>query len=132
VGHEHLSVIDQGHVVTVNDDAGVVLFLDPDGTVADAFGGAESGRQADQSFTGAGLFPEGACDATVDLQGFTYVTSCNDTRESHVTSIFDAGHEPVGTWSGNPLVASPRFGPTGRGYAVTDSGGIAEVRATVR
>jgi hypothetical protein len=131
LGHEHLSALHDGRVVTANDDAGVVLFLDADGTVVDEFGGTESGRRPDQTFTGAGLFPGGACDATVDQHGFIYVTSCQDIDQSHLTSIFDATHETVGSWPDNPLISSPRFGPTGRGYAVTISGGIAEVRATV-
>lgn len=132
LGHEHLAGFDpSGRLVTVNDDRGVVLFLDASGNVDASFGATKAGPLGDREVnTADGLFPQGACDATADAQGFIYVTSCGEATDAHWTGVFLQDGTRVGSWADSPLVDSPRWGPGGRGYVVTSSGGVAEVRAT--
>jgi hypothetical protein len=130
VGHEHVSQIDSaGRLVVVNDDAGLVVFLDPSGLEADSFGGGASGSHGSGRFPAAGLFPDGACDATLDSQGFVYVTSCQDpSAAGHTTEVFDASQRLVWLWPDNPLSRSPRFGPGRTAYGVTFDGSLVELR----
>ena len=113
-GHEHLSMVDaQGRLLTTNDDKGLVMLLAPDGSVAHTLDPAE-------------LDAGGVCDATLDAAGHYFLTSCYTPSG---VDVYTADGTAVGSWSGAGLVQAPRWGPNGRGYAVTADGGIVEVRA---
>src|SRR5262245_18669251 len=131
-GHEHLAGFDPaGHLLTVNDDVGVVLLWNASGEVIGGFGTQiPSASHTTDTVRGDELFPRGACDATADPSGRIYITSCENAHDPHWTGIFSADGTPVGSWSDSPLIHSPRWGSDGRGYTVTTSGGVAEVEAT--
>ncbi len=58
-GHEHLAMVDaDGRLLTVNDDLGLVILLDPDGSVV-------------QTMSPDSLGPGGVCDATLDPRAAT-------------------------------------------------------------
>jgi hypothetical protein len=134
LGHQHLAGFDpSGHLLTVNDDAGSVLLWDASGDVIGSFGSeAPSPLGAPDVSTGRGLFPQGACDATSDSQGLVYVTGCDEATDANWSGVFLEDGTPVGSWVDSPLSNSPRWGADGRGYAVTTSGGVAEVQTTAR
>jgi DNA-binding beta-propeller fold protein YncE len=112
-GHQHLSMLDpEGRLLTTNDDRGRVMLLDPDGSVA-------------QALTVTALGPGGVCDATLDADGHYFLASCTATADG---MVYATDGTLVGGWTGLGLVQSPRWTADGRGYAVTDDGGIVEVR----
>src|SRR4029077_15346247 len=129
LGHEHLAGFDpSGRLLTVNDDAGLVLLWNASGEVIGGFGTPlPSAQHTTDAVRGSGLFPHGDCDATADPAGRIYITSCDD---AHWYGIFLADGTLVGSRSNSPLVESPRWSPDGRGYTVTSDGGGAEVEAT--
>ncbi len=113
-GHEHLSMLDaQGRLLTTNDDRGLVMLLAPDGSVEHTLDPAE-------------LEAGGVCDATIDAAGHYFLTSCYTPSG---VEVYTAEGTLVGSWSGAGLVQAPRWGPDGRGYAVTAAGGIVSVRS---
>ena len=113
-GHEHLSMVDaEGRLLTTNDDKGLVMLIAPDGSVAHTLDPAE-------------LDAGGVCDATLDAAGQYFLTSCYTPSG---VEVYTAEGTVVGSWSGAGLVHAPRWGPDGRGYAVTAEGGIVSVRA---
>jgi sugar lactone lactonase YvrE len=128
VGHEHLSGFDpQGRLVMANDDAGLVLFLDPSGAVSDVLGNGEAGAHETGRHPARADFPNGACDATTDTRGYVYVNSCEDADQPHHnTEVFDAGHHLVGRWVAGPFALSPRFA-SGTGFALSSTGDVLEV-----
>jgi hypothetical protein len=110
IGHEHLATADaHGRVVMVNDNKGRILYIDAQGHKVDAF-------SAD------------GCDVTVDVLGYTFVTSCFAGE----TKVFDRTHKLIGGWSGpdNLLSISPRFGPNGEIFALGQDGTILELEIT--
>ena len=131
-GHQHLAGFDpSGHLLTVNDDSGVVLLWNASGEVIGGFGTLiPSAQHTTHDVRGGGIFPRGACDATADHSGRIYITSCEDPPDPHWYGIFLPDGTLVGSRSDSPLVHSPRWGPAGRGYTVTSGGGVAEVKAT--
>ena len=132
LGHQHLAGFDpSGHLLTVNDDAGLVLLWNASGEVIGGFGTRlPSVQHTPDSVRGGGIFPRGACDATSDRSGRIYVTSCDEVQDPHWNGVFLADGTPIGSRSDSPLVDSPRWGTSGRGYTVTTAGGVAEVEAT--
>jgi hypothetical protein len=132
IGHEHLGgVTPQGQLVTANDDAGQVLFVDPDGRVADSFSTNRAGAGVDARGIPGGHFPNGTCGATFDAQGDVYVSSCEESyQRQHDTAVYDPRHRLVAGWKRGILVDPPVFGPDGRGWAVT-SGNRALVELAV-
>jgi streptogramin lyase len=121
VGHEHLGGVDAaGELVTANDDAGKVLYLDSAGDVVDAFSTDAAGADVDARGIPGGHFPNGACGATLDPRGDVYVNSCEESYEPrHDTAVYDPAHRLVAGWKRGDLVDSPVFGPSGRAWAVT-------------
>jgi sugar lactone lactonase YvrE len=112
-GHQHLAMIDaEGRAVVTNDDAGVVVLIAPDGSVAEApFG---------ESFSSGDL-----CDTT-EHAGLFYLTTC--TTPSPL-AVYDADGALVGTVAEAGLAQSPRWGLDSTGYAVTADGGLVELEA---
>jgi len=121
IGHEHLGgVTPQGQLVTANDDDGRVLFVDPDGRVADSFSTNEAGAGVDARGIPGGHFPNGTCGAKLDAQGDVYVSSCEESyAPRHDTAVYDPRHRLVAGWERGDLVDPPVFGPDGRAWAVT-------------
>ena len=110
-GHGHNADIDsKGRIVVGNDDTGRVVYLDPDGTVLDAF-------KAD------------ACSVTVDAADNLYSAGCG----SDGINVFDQAHELIGSWSGPdmPLDMPPEFGPNGEILALDRDGGIVKLKVTL-
>jgi len=128
-GHEHVQGFDvEGRLVSTNDDQGLVLYLRPNGTVAGGFGSPSSGGRDFLNMTGKGVFPDGACDATVDPQGYIYVTSCQDrTQPGHTTQVFDPSGHLTGVWGKNVLARSPVFINQSTAYGVTYDGNLVEL-----
>ena len=122
VGHLHVSsssVDAHGRIVVVNDDRGRVVYLDSHGNEVDAFGEASD-------------FIDGACDASIDPAGYVFVNSCQEPLESpHYTAVFDRSHHLVATWDPSPLGWSPRFGPGGETFGLTEDGSIVRLRLNV-
>ena len=112
-GHQHLAMVDaEGRAVVTNDDAGVVVLISPDGSVAEApFG---------DQFSSGDL-----CDTTVQA-GLFYLTTCATPSP---LDVYDADGALVGTVADAGLAQSPRWGPDGTGYAVTADGGLVELEA---
>jgi sugar lactone lactonase YvrE len=122
IGHEHLGgVTAEGELVTANDDVGKVLYLGPKGRIVDAFSAAEAG--GDLAAPG-GHFPRGACGATLDSQGYVYVSSCEESYQAHHdTAVFDPQHRLVAGWKRGPLADAPVFAPDGEAWAVRSGKG---------
>jgi DNA-binding beta-propeller fold protein YncE len=115
-GHSHISSFDaEGRLVVTVDDKGQVLLLGADGAVVDTLDATMSA-------------PGRVCDATTDSAGFYYLTPCLEPWD---VLTFRPDGAAVGSWAGAGLVQAPRWGPDGRGYAVTVDGGIVEVAAAV-
>jgi sugar lactone lactonase YvrE len=111
VGHLHLAMLDpRGRLIVTNDDAGKVVLIDQDGTVAEVVPVTATGS-------------DGVCDASVAADRY-FLTSC---FVPSAVDIYAADGTPVATWTGPGLVQSPRWTADGHGYAVTADGGIAEV-----
>jgi hypothetical protein len=118
-GHFLLGSIDaHGRLVIANDDAGRILYIDRNGHKVDAFGSS-------------GEFPGGACNVTVDAQGYTYVDSCGPRPAA--TKVFNRAHALVGEWHGpgDPLALSPRFGPNGEAFTLGWDGSILKLHITL-
>ncbi len=114
VGHEHLTMIDaEGRLLVTNDDAGVVMLLDPDGTVVDTLDGMT-------------MPAGGVCDATVDPLGRYYLSEC--FTSSGLRVYLDG--EQVGAWVDAGVIHAPRWDAEGHGYAVTADGGVVEMAAS--
>jgi DNA-binding beta-propeller fold protein YncE len=130
LGHEHLAGFDPaGHLVTVNDDAGEVLVWNGLGQVIRAFGTQNASAQhTPGTISGLTTFPRGACDVTADLAGRLYITSCDEDSDPHWSGIFSADGTLLGSRANSSLAESPRWSPNGHGYAVTISGGVAELK----
>jgi hypothetical protein len=127
VGYAHFTQVDvDGSLVLANEDRGLVVSLDAQGHEVDAFGSSSSGSHGSSTPGGASLFPEGACDASVDSRGWVYVTSCGaPTDPDHTTRVFDTAGNLTGVWRDNPLSRSPCFGPDGRtAWAVGSDGSL--------
>ncbi len=125
VGHLHLTSIDaHGRLVMANDDRSRVVYADRNGHAVDAFG---SRRE----------FPGGACDATVDSLGYTYVTGCSRDPCAQVacaaTRVFDRAHRLVAQWPGtqSPLLRSPTFGPVGEVFALGQDRSVLRLHITL-
>jgi DNA-binding beta-propeller fold protein YncE len=119
-GHFHVASIDaHGRLVVVNDDQQRILYIDPSGHEVDAF---------------SPHFPvnfrfKGACEATVDAVGNTYVSGCVPGP----TLVYDRAHRLIAKWPGTPynLLRSPVFGPHGEVFALATDGSILRLRITV-
>ena len=99
-GHHHTLDIDRlGRIVAINDDNGMVILLNPDGSVAETF------------------FARG-CDVTMDDEGRHYVRGCVGG-----ITVFGADHAPVAQHP-DPGLGPPQFGPSGQVVALTDDGAI--------
>src|SRR6266568_6726562 len=120
LGHQRPGSIDaHGRIVTVNDDQGRVLYVDPSGHKVDAFSPSVS--------------PGGhVCEVTVDTAGDTYVSGCNgDFTEP--TLVYDRAHRLIARWPGMKytLQTSPGFGPNGEVIALATDGSILRLRITL-
>jgi DNA-binding beta-propeller fold protein YncE len=118
-GHFHLASIDaHGRLVVVNDGRQQILYIDPSGHKVDAFG----------SHTGFSN-GNGACEATVDVAGNTYVSGCGPGP----TMVYDRAHRLIAKWPGTPysLLRSPAFGPRGEVFALATDGTILKLHITV-
>jgi sugar lactone lactonase YvrE len=131
-GHQHFQGFDaRGRLVTTNDDEGLVLYLRANGTVAGGFGSPSSGGHEFLAITGKGVFPDGACDATVDPGGSIYVTSCQDrTEPHHTTRVFDKTGRLTGLWRKDELARSPVFVDNDTAFGVTYDGSLVELSVT--
>jgi outer membrane protein assembly factor BamB len=122
VGHQQLASIDaHGRLVTMNDDQGRVLYLDPSGHKVDAFSPDSSS------------FHEGKmCEVTVDAAGDTYVSGCGPIPPAP-TLVYDRAHRLIAKWPGSKytLLTSPVFGPNGEGFALATDGSILRLRITL-
>ena len=109
-GHFHLASIDaHGRLVMVNDDRQRILYIDSSGHKVDAF-----------SPNFPAYFPGGgACEATVDAVGNTYVSGCGPLPTGP-TLVYDRAHRLIAKWPGTTysLLASPVFGPPGEVFAL--------------
>jgi DNA-binding beta-propeller fold protein YncE len=110
VGTPHATAIDShARLIVVNDATSRIVYLDTQGHKLDAFG-----QPSD--------FPNYACTATVDRNGYTYVSGCGPTAPNGtccaVTDVFDPGHKLVGQWVRSPLATAPVFGPHGEIFAI--------------
>jgi tripartite motif-containing protein 71 len=118
-GHLHLAAIDaHGRLVVVNDDKQRILYIDDGGHEVDAF----STKFPD--------FPTGgACEATVDAVGNTYVSDCGPGP----TLVYDRAHRLIAKWPGttNSLFVSPVFGPNGEVFALAVDGSILKLHITL-
>jgi sugar lactone lactonase YvrE len=120
LGHQQLASIDaHGRLVTVNDDQGRVLYLDPSGHKVDAFSPS---------------VPPGGhvCEVTVDAAGDTYVSGCGP-NPTGPTRVYDRSHRLVAEWPGTKysLLRSPVFGLNGEGFALATDGSILRLRITL-
>jgi hypothetical protein len=115
VGHFHFSsssIDPHGRLVMANDDAQRVLYISPTGHKVDAFGAP-------------GEFRGGACDATVDGNGDTFVGSCQEPLLSpHYAEVFNRTHHLIGEWYPSPMGFSPQFGPHGEVFTLGEHGSI--------
>jgi DNA-binding beta-propeller fold protein YncE len=122
VGHQQLASIDaHGRLVTMNDDEGRVLYVDPNGHKVDAF-------SPDSSF----FFEGNMCEVTVDAAGNTYVSACG-AKPPAPTLVYNRAHRLIAQWPGSkyPLQTSPVFGPSGEGFALAWDGSILRLRITL-
>jgi streptogramin lyase len=117
-GHQRPGSMDaHGRLVTVNDDQGRVLYVDPSGHKVDAFSPSVSpGRHV--------------CEVTVDAAGDTYVSGCGPNPPARV---YDRSHRLVAEWPGSTysLLTSPVFGPNGGVFALATDGSIVRLRITL-
>ena len=112
-GHAHLASFDQqGRLLVVIDDKGLVVRMDTDGRVVDS--------------VDAQARPTELCDASAGPTELVYLAAC---LEPWVVRVVEPDGTLVGTWDDAELVQAPRWTPDGRGYAVMSDGGLAEVRA---
>jgi hypothetical protein len=115
VGHFHFSsssIDSQGRLVITNDDRHRVLYIDSSGRKVDAFGAQ-------------GQFMGGACDATVNANGDTFVGSCQEPLLSpHYTEVFNRTHHLIGEWYPSPMGFSPRSGPHAEVFTLGEDGSI--------
>jgi len=119
-GHFHLASIDaHGRLVVLNDDKQRILYIDDGGHKVDAF---SPGFPA-SSPTG------GACEATVDAVGNTYVSGCGPGP----TLVYDRAHRLIAKWPGtmSSLFVSPVFGPNGEVFALAVDGSILKLHITL-
>ena len=122
LGHQQLASIDaHGRLVTMNDDQGRVLYIDPSGHKVDAFSPDSS------SFTGGNM-----CEVTADAAGDTYVSGCGPAPPSP-TLVYDRAHRLIAKWPGSTytLLRSPVFGPNGEVFALATDGSILRLRITL-
>src|SRR6266516_1342329 len=122
LGHQQLASIDaHGRLVTMNDDQGRVLYLDPSGHKVDAF-------SPDSSF----FFEGNMCEVTVDAAGNTYVSGCGP-KPPAPTLVYNRAHRLIAKWPGSKyrLLTSPVFGPNGEGFALATDGSILRLRITL-
>jgi len=120
IGHFHLASIDaHGRLVIVNDDRQRILFIDSSGHKVDAF---------------SPNFPRnrpigGACEATVDAIGNTYVSGCGPGP----TLVYNPAHRLIARWPGThyTLLRSPAFGPHGEVFALATDGSILKLHITL-
>jgi len=119
-GHFHLVSIDaHGRLVIVNDGRQRIVYIDSSGHEVDAF-----------SPNFPTNFPiGGACEATVDAVGNTYVSGCGPGP----TLVYDRAHRLIARWSGweHPLRGSPVFGPHGEVFALAFDGSILKLHITL-
>jgi DNA-binding beta-propeller fold protein YncE len=123
VGHHHFTMIDaHGRIVMVNDDVQKVVYLDSSGHEVDAFS---------PNFPTSSTIA-GACEATVDAVGNTYVSGCGP-QPTGPTLVFDRTHRLIAKWPGTPysLLRSPAFGPHGEVFALATDGTILKLRITL-
>jgi hypothetical protein len=122
-GHFHLASIDaHGRLVMVNDDRQRILYIDSGGHKVDAF-----------SPNFPAYFPGGgACEATVDAVGNTYVSGCGPLPTGP-TLVYDRAHRLIAKWPGTTysLLASPVFGPRGEVFALAVDRTILELHITL-
>jgi sugar lactone lactonase YvrE len=122
-GHFHLASIDaHGRLVMVNDDRQRILYIDSSGHKVDAFS---------PNFTA--YFPGGgACEATVDAVGNTYVSGCGPLPTGP-TLVYDRAHRLIAKWPGTTysLLASPDFGPHGEVFALAVDRTIIKLQITL-
>jgi hypothetical protein len=122
-GHHHFTMIDaHGRIVMVDDDVQKVVYVDSSGHEVDAF----SPNFATSSTGG------GACEATVDAVGNTYVSGCGP-QPTGPTLVFDRAHRLIAKWPGTPysLLRSPAFGPHGEVFALATDGTILKLHITL-
>ena len=106
-GHGHTATLDPlGRIVLVNDDLGMVAYVDADGSVVDSFDAP-------------------GCDAAVDRDGNVYVSGC----EKEATQVFDAEHRLIGT--ADIGISILRFGPEGEAVAISEDGSILFLTVTL-
>ena len=123
VGHHHFTMIDaHGRIVMVNDDVQKVVYVDSSGHEVDAFS-----PNFPTSSTGAG-----ACEATVDAVGDTYVSGCGP-QPTGPTLVFDRAHRLIAQWPGTrySLLRSPVFGLHGEVFALATDGSILRLHITL-
>jgi streptogramin lyase len=123
VGHRHFTMIDaHGRIVMVNDDLQKVVYVDSSGHEVDAFS---------PSFPTSSTIA-GACEATVDAVGNTYVSGCGP-QPTGPTLVFDRAHRLIAKWPGTPysLLRSPAFGPHGEVFALATDGTILKLHITL-
>ena len=119
-GHFNLAGIDpHSRLVVVNDDKQRILYIDSGGHKVDAF----SPGFPTSSPTG------GACEATVDAAGNTYVSGCGPGP----TLVYDHAHRLIAKWPGTAysLFVSPVFGPNGEVFALAVDGSILKLHLTL-
>ena len=109
----------------VNDDQQRILYIDSSGHKVDAF-----------SPNFPTNFPiGGACEATVDAVGNTYVSGCGPGSHPGPgpTLVFNRAHQLIAKWPGTEhlLRRSPCFGPHGEVFALAFDGAILRLHITL-
>jgi len=129
-----------GRLLITQDERNRIVYLDP-----------KNGHKVDAFDLGTFL-TGGPCEATVDAQGYIYVTACgpqvvgpNSFVAGHGTVgfvggpscdtlVFDSSHTLVAKWTGAPheaLVTSPYFGPYGEVFALGWDGSLLKLKITL-
>jgi NHL repeat-containing protein len=122
-GHHHFTMVDDhGRIVMVNDDVQKVVYVYSSGHEVDAFS---------PNFPTSSTIA-GACEATVDAVGNTYVSGCGP-QSTGPTLVFDRAHRLIAKWPGTPysLLRSPAFGPDGEVFALATDGTILKLHITL-